>query len=85
MSNIEKLIIVSQDRNINFILEEILPFMTNLSEIHLDSKAINTSKRFEIIHKHVSGLKKLYVAEQFVAEARKKFNNCFVGKFCKNF
>ena len=73
MRNIKKLTFKTQDRNINVILEECLPHMTRLEEIHLTSKAPRVMERFRTIRQFVPELKTISVASQLIEDAR----NCF--------
>jgi len=73
--NIKKIKLETQDRNINVLLQEFLPQMTQLTEISLDSKAPRVEERFEIIRNYVPELKTLSVAQEFVANAKSFFGN----------
>ena len=73
LKNIKKLILKTQDFEINGILEQCLPKMTKLEEIHLTSIASKVTERLMIIKKFVPQLKKLSVASKFVEDARKCF------------
>ncbi|CAG9811553.1 unnamed protein product [Chironomus riparius] len=73
--NIEILSLTTQDRNINVMLEESLPFMTNLKELYLSSIAPRGKERLNIIKAKAPFLQKLSVAEQFVEDAKVIFDN----------
>lgn len=75
MINIEILSLKTQDRNINVMLEESLPFMTNLKELYLSSIAPRGKERLNIIKAKAPFLQKLSVAEQFVEDAKVIFDN----------
>lgn len=75
LKNIKKLTLVTQDRNINTLLEEFLRHMCQLNEVHITSKAPRATERFNIIEKFVPNLAKISVASQYVEEARIKFRN----------
>lgn len=70
---IKKLSLITQDRNINVLLEECLPNMTCLSEIYLTSKIGRSSDRFKIIKNLAPNLKKISVAAQYAEEVTKIF------------
>ena len=73
LKNIKKITLKTQDRNINVILEECLPYMKNVEEIYLTSTVRNITERFVIIKKFATKLSKLAVAERFVKEAKEFF------------
>ncbi|KAL7016864.1 hypothetical protein ACKWTF_010170 [Chironomus riparius] len=70
--NIKKLTFDTQDKNIEVILEESLPYMRNLEEICLTS---NAKSRFEIIKKLVGSLKKLIVPKDLMPIAKQVFED----------
>ena len=79
--NIRKLILRTQDRNINVLLEEFLPHMSQLNEIYLTSTAPRATERFLIIKSFVPNLIKISVAPQYVEEAKLIFGvNVFVAE-----
>ncbi|XP_070509129.1 uncharacterized protein [Chironomus tepperi] len=78
MKFIKKLILKTQDRNINTLLEEFLPCMYNLQEIYITSKAPRPTERFKIIGRFVGNLTKISVAPQYLEEAQKTFRNVTV-------
>lgn len=55
-SALEELKIKSNDRNVNMILIECLPFMTKLREVHLSSVDINGMKSLQKIKKSFSNI-----------------------------
>ena len=73
--NIKRIRIETQDRNINVLLQEFLPQMSQLTEISLDSKAPRVDERFQIIRNYVPQLKSLSVAQELVANAKDFFGN----------
>ena len=70
LKNIKKLSFFTQDRNINVLLEECLPYMSTLSEITLTSKAPRSADRFKIIKNNAQHLNKINVAPQYADEAK---------------
>lgn len=77
LKNIKKLILKTQDLNINLILKECLPKMTRLEEIFLTSTNPSSSERFKIIKKLSPKLKKLIIDAQHVTEAKQIFGENF--------
>lgn len=75
--NIEVLSLITQDRNINVLLEESLPYMTAIKELYLPSLAPRVKERLITIKNKAPTLQKLSVAEQFVGEARAIFGKNF--------
>ena len=75
MRNIRKLTLITQDRNINTLLEEFLRFMPYLREIYITSKVARATERFKIINRFVPNLNKISVAPQYLEEAKKTFRN----------
>ncbi|XP_070508726.1 uncharacterized protein [Chironomus tepperi] len=73
--NIKSLKIESQDGNINVILQEFLPFMSNLRELYINSKAKNETERLNIIRNNVPLLTKLWVAAEYVEQAKNLFGD----------
>lgn len=73
LKNIKKLTFQTQDRNVNVILGECLPYMINLEDICLTSTAGKIKERFEIIRTLDPKLIKLTVAEKFVRKAEEFF------------
>jgi len=73
LRNIKKLLFITQDRNINVLLEECLPFMSQLTEITLTSTVARSSERFRIIKSLVPNLNKINVAAQYAEEAMEIF------------
>ena len=73
--NLKRIKIESQDRNINVLLQEFLPRMNRLVEIHMDSKAPRVEERFEIIRNFVTDLKILSVAPEHAQIAKNFFGN----------
>ncbi|KAL7014204.1 hypothetical protein ACKWTF_015797 [Chironomus riparius] len=71
--NIKSLKIQSPDSNINVLLQEFLPVMTNLKEISIDSKAPREMERLDIIRINVPGLTKLWVDADYVQQAKNIF------------
>ena len=85
MKNLDCLSFISQDRNINVLLEECLPNMTKLNEIYLTSATPRSAERFRIIKQFVPELRKLSVASQFLKEARDIFGNSVeICEVCQN-
>lgn len=72
--NIEILSLKTQDRNINVLLEESLPHMPELKELYLPSMVPRGKERLKIVKTLAPGLKKLSIADQFVAEAKEIFD-----------
>lgn len=81
MKNLRKLSLITQDRNINTLLEEFLPNMPKLEEIYITSVAPRATERLQIIKIFVLNLKKLSVASDLVDDAKKIFNESFVQIF----
>lgn len=81
MKNLRKLSLITQDRNINTLLEEFLPNMPKLEEIYITSVAPKATERLQIIKIFVLNLKKLSVASDLVDDAKKIFNESFVQIF----
>lgn len=73
--NVKRMRLETQDNNINVLLQEFLPHMSQLKEISLDSKASRVEERFQIIRNLVPELKTLCIAQEFVADARIFFGN----------
>lgn len=71
--NIRKLILKTQDRNINTLLGEFLPIMTQLTEIYLTSRAPRVTERFQLIKTFVPNLSTISVVSDFFKEAEKNF------------
>jgi hypothetical protein len=71
--NINRIKIQSPDNNINVLLQEFLPVMTNLKEVDIDSKASRDEERLNIIRNNVPQLRKLGVAAEYVEQARNLF------------
>ncbi|KAL7014185.1 hypothetical protein ACKWTF_015790 [Chironomus riparius] len=65
--------IKSPDRNINALLQEFLPRMSNINEFYIDSIAPRVEDRFETIRICAPVLKKLSVDFSFVEQARTFF------------
>jgi len=72
--NIQILSLKTQDRNINVLLGESLPNMPELRELYLPSMVPRGKERLKVIKNLAPGLKKLSVADQFVAEAKVIFD-----------
>ena len=75
LTNIKKLTFDTQDRNVNVILEECLPYMRNLEEIYLTSIIPNAKSRFDTIKKLVGSLKKLIIPMDLVPIAKQVFED----------
>ena len=75
LRNIKKLILKTQDHNINVLLDEFLPNMKKLSEIYISSTDRRYAERFRLIKTFVPNLKKLSIPQQFVKEARQSFDS----------
>lgn len=71
--NIRCIKIQSQDGNINVLLQEFLPSMTNLREIYIDSKAPGETDRLNIIRNNVTNLTKLWVPAEYVQQSKNLF------------
>lgn len=84
LRNIEELSLITQDRNINTLLEEFLPHMHRLSVIYITSKVPRATERFKIINRFVPNLKKITVAPQFFEEAKKTFRSAAVYQTAEN-
>lgn len=82
--NLEKFLIKSQDRNINMILDQCLPFMPTIQEIYIDSEAPRAAERFEIIRRNASNLKNLTIAEKFSDIVNQYFANNVIVEFVRN-
>ncbi|KAL7014192.1 hypothetical protein ACKWTF_015794 [Chironomus riparius] len=84
MRNIRKLTLITQDRNINTLLEEFLRFMPHLNEIYITSKVARVTERFKIINRFVPNLNKISVAPQYLEEAHTTFQNIQICETVEN-
>ena len=73
--NITSLKIQSTDGNINVLLQEFLPRMTNLTEIYIDSMAPRKPARLNIIRNFVPSLAKMWVVSEYVEETKQFFGD----------
>ena len=72
---IKKLSLITMDRNIIVILQECLPEMTELEEIHISSTKVKVNDLFVTIRRFAPKLKKLSIAKQYMDEAKDFFGN----------
>ena len=73
MKNLKRLLLKTQDRNINTLLGEFLHEMPELEELYLTSTASRSTVRLQIIQSANPSIRKLSVASQFVEEAKEIF------------
>jgi len=87
LRNLKTLTLKIQDYNINTLLGEFLPHMSQLNEIYLTSTAPRATERMNIIKSFVPNLRKLSVAPQLIEDSKSIFGSnveiCKVTDDCK--